>query len=90
MKSLFERMAEAQRISIPPVTNEDRLPHEKAVWRDYDTAEAPVQYDGAPAPGSGGKQVSIDFGDGQVVEGWGHLSRWQGARRWRFGWAPRA
>jgi hypothetical protein len=68
------------------VANEDRIPHDRAVWREYEAQL--VRYDGAPAPGTGGRQVSIDYGDGQIVQGWGQMIRWQGAKRWRFGWSP--
>lgn len=64
---------------------EDRIPHDQAVWRDYRSELLP--YAGAPAPGTGGRQIAIDYGDGQIVQTWGHLARWTGTRRWRFGWA---
>lgn len=68
------------------LSNEDRLPHDRAVWRDYRAEILP--YDGAPAPGTGGHQVSIDYGAGQISLAWGHLASWRGAKRWRFGWPP--
>lgn len=69
-----------------PVANEDRIPHDFAVWRAY--ADEPVQYDGAMPPGTAGRRVAIDYGDGQITEGWGQIISWKGAQRWRFGWAP--
>jgi hypothetical protein len=77
------------RFVVPPIEEADRIPHERAVWRDYDTADAPVQFDGAPAPGTGGKQVCVDHGDGQIVQGYGDSICWKGVRQWRFGWPPR-
>jgi hypothetical protein len=68
------------------LANEDRLPHDRAVWRDYRAELLP--YDGAPVPGTGGHQVSIDYGGSQMVLTWGHTANWHGAKRWRFGWPP--
>lgn len=70
---------------IPPLSNEDRLPHEKAVWRPYlHDADAPAD----PPPGTGERQVSIDYGGGHIKETWAHLCYWRGVKRWRFGWPP--
>lgn len=69
------------------VSDEDRLPHDRAVWRDY--AAVPTPYEGAPAPGTSGRQVSLEYGSGPIVQSWGHLADWRGVKRWRFGWAPR-
>jgi hypothetical protein len=71
------------------ISDADRLPHDQAVWRDYDSGSAPVRYEGAPPPGAGDNAVSVDFGNGQIVISYGHLVRWHGAKRWRFGWPPR-
>lgn len=71
---------------IGALSNEDRLPHDQAVWRAYEPELLP--FDGAPPPGSGGHQVSIDYGGSQIVISWGHLAKWRGAKRWRFGWPP--
>lgn len=68
------------------LASEDRLPHDRAVWRDYRAELLP--FEGAPAPGTGGHQVCIDKGDGEVIIGWGHLLEWGGTKRWRFGWPP--
>lgn len=65
---------------------EDRLPHDRAVWRDYRPEVLPR--DGAPPPGTGGHAVCVDLGEGQIIQGWGHLVCWRGAKRWRFGWPP--
>ena len=68
------------RFAFPAPTNDDRLPHDKAVWRDCsDRSLAHIA----------GRQISIDYGDGQIVETWGQLAHWRGAARWRFGWGPR-
>lgn len=68
-------------MATAPVTNEDRLPHDWAVWRDHDGGSL-------PPPGTAGLQVAIDFGDGQITQSWGHFCQWRGVKRWRFGWAP--
>lgn len=68
---------------ISALAAEDRLPHDRAVWRPYDAQP----FDGALAPSTAGHQVSIDFGDGRIEQGWGHTAKWAGAKRWRFGWA---
>lgn len=66
--------------------NEERLPHDRAVWRDYEPEL--LAYDGAPPAGTAGHQVSIDYGGSQIVLTWGHQANWRGAKRWRFGWPP--
>jgi hypothetical protein len=67
-------------MNLPALSNEDRLPHSQAVWRDCD---------GARPAGVFGHQVSIDYGGSQIVISWGHVANWRGAKRWRYGWPPR-
>lgn len=66
-------------LAIPPITNEDRLGHDKAVWREHHmptlgeiTARLPVSID------RGGfiEQTTADQVD------------WAEVGRWRFGWPP--
>lgn len=66
--------------AIPPVTSDDALPHEAAVWRE-----------GLPTPDemSSWLQVSVDYGDGLIEQTRARLVQWPMVKRWRFGWAPR-
>jgi hypothetical protein len=68
-------------LRIPPPSAEDRLSHDRAVWRAY-------QGTGQRADGSGTLAVSVDYGDGQIAQGRAHEIDWRGVKRWRFGWAP--
>lgn len=61
---------------IPPIAPEDRLPHEKAVWRE----ERPIML----VPGL---LVSVDYGVGQIVQTRIQHVDWPRVVRWRFGWA---
>ncbi len=64
---------------VPPPDATDRLPHDRAVWRPI------VALVGAAA---GKHQISIEYEDGRIVQTWMHQAIWDGAKRWRFGWAP--
>lgn len=77
--------APAPRPAIPTPDAADRLPHDRAVWREY-LNDGQHAWD--PAPGANGRQVSVEYGDGRIVQSWAHLMTWHGAKRWRFGWAP--
>ena len=79
MKSLFERMADVQ--SIPAPANEDRLPHNRAVWRE--TLPTPAEQDTW-------LQVSVDYGDGLIEQTRARLVQWAMVKRWRWGWGPSA
>lgn len=70
---------------IEPITEADALPHDRAVWRTYGN----VQHCGDPAPGTGGRKVSIERDDGVIFLSWGHMADWSRAKRWRFGWPPK-
>lgn len=70
---------------IPPLTNDDRLRHDQAVWREYQGTGEHAAW------GTKDRAVSVDYGDGQIAQG---ISPdgidWRGVKRWRFGWAPAA
>lgn len=68
----------ATRLIIPPIGNEDRLPHDKAVWR-VGRCEAPGQV-----------AVCVEY-DGEVIARTyaGSVPDWAKVRRWRFGWPPK-
>lgn len=72
---------------MPPrlsaLSNEDRLPHDKAVWRKF------VGLSGRAPNGVVGKRVSVEYPDGQIVQDVSEEINWRGVVRWRFGWAPR-
>lgn len=59
------------------ITAEDRLPHERAVWR----TETPLQ----PIAN---RPVSVDYGAGDIECTTGERVDWARVRRWRFGWPP--
>jgi hypothetical protein len=57
---------------------EDRLPHDRAVWRE-----------GRPADTvEGFRQVSVDYGDGLIERTFVERANWESAVRYRFGWPP--
>ena len=64
-------------LRIPPPTNEDKLPHDRAVWRS-----------GVPDQPVANHQVSVDHGGGAIEQTRGELVDWTRVRRWRFGHAP--
>lgn len=64
------------------LSNEDRIPHDRAVWRAHD---------GGPSPsGILNHAVSVDYGYGLIAECLGRQAAWSRVIRWRFGWEPRA
>lgn len=63
---------------IPAFANEDRLPHDRAVWRD----ERPPE--GTP----GSLPVSVDYGGAAIICTLVCQADWEVAKRWRFGWPP--
>lgn len=65
---------------IPALANEDRVPHEKAVWRN----ELPAY----PVAGMGGRQVSVDYGEGAIEQTFFDQVNWLNVARWRWGWSP--
>lgn len=68
-------MSEAQR---PALANEDRIPHERAVWRD-----------GRPADLiAGSVRICVDYGAGLIEQTNIDQAAWARAHRWRFGWPP--
>jgi hypothetical protein len=80
MKTLFERMSEvARQGAIPPITNDDRLPHDRAVWREHHLPTSDQIAARLP--------VSIDRG-GLIEQATADQVDWLNVSRWRFGWAP--
>lgn len=68
------------RLAIPPITEEDRLPHGRAVWRD----------DRPPTDAEGHRQVCVDYGDDTIARTYvGSVPDWGRVVRWRWGWPPR-
>jgi hypothetical protein len=65
-------------LAIPPVTNDDRLPHDQAVWR-----EGP-----SPPDCRFDRQVSVDYGDGLIEQTVAGSVVWHRVTRWRWGWSP--
>lgn len=66
-------------LHIPPPTNDDRLPHDRAVWREHHLpTEAEMRSQ---------LQVSIDRG-GLIEQVRADQVDWADVGRWRFGWAP--
>ncbi len=45
--------------------------------------------DGEKPPEAIGKAVSVEYASGLIAQGYGYDICWTGAKRWRFGWAPR-
>lgn len=62
----------------PPVANDDRLPDDKAVWRD------------PPAPGGcpGFLSITVEYAGGMKEKTFMDKASWRGVTRWRFGWGP--
>jgi hypothetical protein len=63
---------------IPALANEDRIPHERAVWREGKP----------PASAEGFRQICVDYGNGQIERTLIDQASWSLVRRWRFGWPP--
>lgn len=59
------------------LSSEDRIPHERAVWR-----EEPPQDATSSLP------VSIDYGGSAIICTLVCQADWQAAKRWRWGWPP--
>lgn len=58
-------------------TNEEKIPHNRAVWRE-----------GRPPESEGARPVSVDYGEGQIVCTLVCQADWETAKRWRWGWPP--
>ena len=67
--------------ALAPSTNEDRLPHDRAVWRDHDGSSRHPAH-------TYGKPVTLEYGTGPISQTHGDDADWRGCQRWRFGWAP--
>lgn len=64
---------------IPAFANEDRLPHDRAVWREHRL----------PTPGEIIARVPVSVMRGDFVEQTtADAVDWTGIGRWRYGWAP--
>lgn len=63
---------------IPPIANEDRLPHSQAVWRTE------------PSKAGAQVQICVEY-EGDVIARTyaGSVPDWSRVVRWRFGWPPR-
>lgn len=72
---------------LPPWTDEDALPDDKAVWRPYPPV---VDVLASPPSSAGDKRVTIELESGERFIARAHLADWTGCKRWRFGWAPRS
>lgn len=66
-------------LNIPAPTNDDRLDHAKAVWRE-----------GRPSDGEpSNRQICVDYGGGAIAQTYvGSVPDWGTVLRWRWGWAP--
>lgn len=65
---------------IPPLTTEDMLPDDRAVWRD------PPQ----PLGCSGHQAITVEYSGGAKEKTFVDRAIWTHVRRWRFGWAAAA
>lgn len=65
---------------IPPLTMEDRLPHDRAVWREA-SGLAPM---GEPPS----RQISVEYRGGAIEQTTVALAHWPAVVRYRFGWSP--
>lgn len=65
-------------LAIPPLGLDDALPHDRAVWRDVFPGIAFIA----------GREVSVDYGAGQIEQTKGDLVDWGMVVRWRYGWPP--
>jgi hypothetical protein len=63
---------------IAALANEDRLPHDRAVWREGRPPESVLGF----------RQVSVDYGDGLIERTFVDKASWTNVVRWRFGWPP--
>lgn len=62
------------------LTNLDRIPHDRAVWRQgYHPTAREIE---------GALHVSVDYGDGAIERTSADRVDWSRVVRWRFGWAP--
>ena len=64
---------------VPPLANEDRLPDEKAVWRD-----PPV-----PPEAPGFLSVTVEYRGGAKEMTFVDKANWRNVVRWRWGWAAK-
>jgi hypothetical protein len=77
-------MSAAQRPTPPAPDAADRLPHDRAVWRDHDGG------DHLPQGVARFHHVGAEYEDGRIFETLAGMVDWPRVKRWRFGWAPEA
>lgn len=61
---------------IPALAPEDRIPNERAVWRQGRPPES----------AEGFRQVCVDYGDGLIELTFVDKANWEAAKSWRWGW----
>lgn len=66
-----------QALAVPPLTSEDCLPDDRAVWRQ------PQLWPDLPS----NVRVSIDHGNGWIERRLAAGAAFGSCERWRFGWA---
>lgn len=63
--------------AIPPIANDDRIPHEHAVWRH------------GPCEAAANRPICVEYAGGIVTRTYvGSVPDWAAVERWRFGWPP--
>jgi hypothetical protein len=70
-------MTKTARLTIPPIGDDDRIPHEKAVWR-VESCKA-----------AGHVAICVEYAGGVIARTYvGSVPNWARVERWRFGWPP--
>jgi hypothetical protein len=58
----------------------DCIPNDQAVWREF-----------RGDPGLPPRlRICLEYGSGPIAIVLAHEAKWDGCRRWRFGWPPKA
>jgi hypothetical protein len=74
----------AARLAIPPIGNDDRIPHDVAVWR---TQTGPNGTRPCKAPPQ--TPICVEYAGGIIARTYaGSVPDWSTVVRWRFGWPP--
>lgn len=63
---------------ISALSNDDRLPHDRAVWREGPPAESV----------DGFRPICVEYDDGLIERTFVEKAAWLRVTRWRFGWPP--
>lgn len=67
------------RLILPAIGNDDRIPNDKAVWRE-----------GNPPLGDKSRPVSVEYEGGIIARTYvGSVPDRSGVVRWRWGWSPK-